>query len=578
VSNSRRTLLLVVVLILFAVGISATCLLLLTFSAGTTPTVPQDAALYLKLQAPWDEIERIDVFNALGAQQATLRETIATIHRAKRDARVKTLVIQPSVEGALWAQLQELRAAIDDFRSSGKPVVAYLEASTAQEYYLASAANRIILMPAGAIDLSGLATYELFFRGALDKLGVYPDLLHIGDYKTYSNTFNEKGYTPAHREMDRSLNKDWFDQLVAAISAGRKRPDADVRKMIDDGPYLADEAKKAGLVDELGYEDQIDDAPPVKGLRRIEGDAYERATESTGGLGGERIALLYAVGTIASGKSSFDSPGGQVLGSDTFASWLRKVRVDPSIRAIVVRIDSPGGSAIASDVIWRELMLTREVKPVIVSMGDVAASGGYYMAVPANVIVAEPGTITGSIGVVTGKFVLKDTLDKLGIGVDSVSDGRMAEINSPFRPFSKDERTKIEEQLQSTYELFLSRVAEGRHSTPAKIDAMAQGRVWTGRQAKDLGLVDELGGLDAAVQVARERAKIDPKKTIQLVVYPARRSVFDVLANPFGNSLESHVQLLPRPANSRLIDAALSMLQLFHRGEPLTLMPNLFVN
>jgi protease-4 len=539
--------------------------------------VPQDSALYLKLQAPWEEIERVDLLNALGTPQPTLRDTIATIHRAKRDTRIKALVIQPQAEGALWGQLQELHAAIDDFRSSGKPVVAYLEAGTAQEYYIASAANRVVLMPAGEIDLSGLATYELFFRGALDKLGVFPDLLHIGDYKTYSNTFNEKGYTPAHREMDRSLNKDWFDQLVAAISAGRKRPDADVRKLIDGGPYLAEDAKKAGLVDELGYEDQIDDAPPVKGLRRVEGESYQRATEYPG-AGGERIALLYAVGTIASGKSSFDSPGGQVLGSDTFASWVRKVRVDPSIRAIVVRIDSPGGSAIASDVIWRELMLTRDVKPVIVSMGDVAASGGYYMAVPANVIVAEPGTITGSIGVVTGKFVVKDGLEKLGINVDSVSDGKMAELNSPFRPFTKDERAKIDEQLQSTYELFLSRVAEGRHSTPAKIDTMAQGRVWTGRQAKDLGLVDELGGLDAAVQVARDRAKIDPKKTIQLVVYPARRSVFDVLANPLNSSVESHVQMLPRPVNSRVIDAAVSMLRLFHRGEPLMLMPNVFVN
>ena len=576
-SNSRRTVLLVFLLLIVAIGVSVTCLFLLMFAAGATPTVPQDSALYLKLQAPWEEIERVDLLNAFGTAQPTLRDTIATIHRAKRDTRIKALVIQPQVEGALWGQLQELRAAIDDFRSSGKPVVAYLEAGTAQEYYIASAANRIILMPAGEIDLSGLATYELFFRGALDKLGVFPDLLHIGDYKTYSNTFNEKGYTPAHREMDRSLNKDWFDQLVAAISAGRKRSDADVRRLIDDGPYLAADAKSAGLVDELGYEDQIDDAPPVKGLRRVEGESYQRVTDYTG-AGGERIALLYAVGTIASGKSSFDSPGGQVLGSDTFASWVRKVRVDPSIRAIVVRIDSPGGSAIASDVIWRELMLTRDVKPVIVSMGDVAASGGYYMAVPANVIVAEPGTITGSIGVVTGKFVVKDGLEKLGINVDSVSDGKMAELNSPFKPFSKDERAKIEEQLQSTYELFLSRVAEGRHSTPAKIDAMAQGRVWTGRQAKDLGLVDELGGLDAAVQVARDRAKIDPKKTIQLVVYPARRSVFDVLANPLNSSLESHVQALPRPVNSRVIDAALSMLRLFHRGEPLTLMPNVFVN
>jgi protease-4 len=200
------------------------------------------------------------------------------------------------------------------------------------------------------------------------------------------------------------------------------------------------------------------------------------------------------------------------------------------------------------------------------------------MAVPAHVIVAQPGTITGSIGVVTGKFVLKDTMEKLGVGVDSVSDGRLAEINSPFKPFSKDERAKIEEQLQATYELFLSRVAEGRHSTPAKIDQVAQGRVWTGRQAKDLGLVDELGGLDAAVQIAKQRAKIDPKKDVELVVYPPKRTIYDVISDPLGsNSTQAGVSLFARQPTTRVLDTALSMLQLFRRGEPLTLMPNVFV-
>jgi protease IV len=577
-SDSRRGLFIVLLLIFLAVGVSIVCIGLLTLTTAAPPSVPDQAALYLKLNAPWSEIERIDVFSAFGQQPLTLRDTINAIHRAKRDSRVKTLVIQPAVQGALWGQLQEIHAALDDFRGSGKPVVAYLESAGAQEYYIASAANRVILMPAGGIDLSGLATYELFFRGALDKLGVFPDLLHAGDYKTASNTFTEKGFTPAHRDMSRSLNKDWFDQLVHAIAEGRKQSDADVRKVIDQGPFMAEEAKKAGLVDALGYEDQIDDAPPVQGTRRIDGDTYQRATAWSGPVGTERIALLYAVGTIASGKSAFDSPGGQVLGSDTFDAWVRKVRIDPSIRAIVIRIDSPGGSAIASDVMWRELMLTRDVKPVIVSMGDVAASGGYYMAVPAHVIVAQPGTITGSIGVVTGKFVLKDTMEKLGVGVDSVSDGRLAEINSPFKPFSKDERAKIEEQLQATYELFLSRVAEGRHSTPAKIDQVAQGRVWTGRQAKDLGLVDELGGLDAAVQIAKQRAKIDPKKDVELVVYPPKRTIYDVISDPLGsNSTQAGVSLFARQPTTRVLDTALSMLQLFRRGEPLTLMPNVFV-
>ena len=577
-SSSRNGVLIVILLILLVVAVSATCFFLFTFTAGAPPTVPSQAALYLKLSGPWDEIAGMNLFSQLGEQSPTLGETIQAIHRAKRDSRVKTLVIRPEVEGALWAQLQELRAAIDDFRTSGKPVVAYLEASGAEEYYLASAADKIILMPAGGIDLSGLATYELFFRGALDKIGVYPDLLHIGDYKTASNTFTEKGFTAAHKEMSKSLNADWFAQLVRGIADGRKRTEAEVRTMVDGGPYLAEEARTAGLVDTLGYEDQLDKTPPVQGTTRMDGDAYERATAWSNPIGQSRIALLYAVGTIASGKSSFDSPGSAVLGSDTFDGWVRKVRVDPSIRAIVVRIDSPGGSAIASDAIWRELMLARDVKPVIVSMGDVAASGGYYMAVPAHVIVAEPGTITGSIGVVTGKFVLKDTFEKLGIGVDSVSDGRMAEIDSPFRPFSKDERARIEAQLQSTYELFLSRVAEGRRLTTAKVDTMAQGRVWTGHQAKDLGLVDELGGLDAAIQIAKQRAKIDPKSEVELVVYPAKRSLFEVLSNPLGRAAGSPLGLLARRPETRMIDAALGMLRLFRRGEPLTILPNVFVN
>jgi protease IV len=350
---------------------------------------------------------------------------------------------------------------------------------------------------------------------------------------------------------------------------------------IDGGPYTAEGAKIAGLVDDLNYEDQVDDRAPIKGTRRVEGDAYTKVPLSSVGLapGQQRIAVLYATGTIASGTSSFDSPTGSVLGSETFIQWIRKVRVDPQIRAIVVRIDSPGGSAIASEVIWRELMLTRGVKPVIVSMGNVAASGGYYIAVPGDVIVAEPGTITGSIGVVTGKFVIKGTLEKLGITEDAVSEGRFAQIESPFTPFSTGERLRIEEQLHATYELFLSRVAEGRKTTPEKIDAVGQGRVWTGRQALQLKLVDELGGLDAAIQIAKQRAKLDPSKEVQLVVYPPKRSVYEILSNPFGATTETALglSLFGRP-EARIVGAITTTLRLFRRGEPLMILPNVFWN
>ena len=552
-------------------------LLVLAAFAGAPPSVPANATLYLPLRAPFPETESFDVLSSFVARPATLRSTIDAIHKAKVDTRVKALVITPSTAGALWAQLQEVRTAIEDFRKSGKQVTAYLESGGAQEYYVASAADKIVLMPAGQLDLAGLATYELFFRGALDKLGVRPDLLHIGDYKTAANTFTERGFTKAHLEMSQSLNRDWYDELVRAIAAGRKKTEAEIRQLIDDGPYMADGAKKAGLVDQLAYEDQLDDDKPIAGTQRLEASLYEQVTVSRGPyVPGSRIALLYATGTIASGRSV--SSG--VLGSETFNDALRKIRIDPAIKAVVVRVDSPGGSAIASEVMWRELMLTRAKMPVIVSMGDVAASGGYYIAVPAHVIVAEPGTLTGSIGVVTGKFVLDGALDKIGVGTAAVADGKNAEIYSPFRSFTPAERAKVEEQMQSTYELFLSRVVEGRKSTRAKIDAVAQGRVWTGHQARERGLIDEIGGLDHAIQLAKQRAKIDQNANVDVVVYPARPSLFDLLSNPLGTTGAAAAALsmltaAPRQAEA-LEDAAKTFLR-FRRGESLFLMPNVFI-
>jgi protease-4 len=335
----------------------------------------------------------------------------------------------------MWGQVQELRAAIMDVRKAGKPVTAYLESAGAPEYYLASAADRILLMPGGTLDLSGVATYELFFRGALDKLGVVPDLLHIGDYKTYTNTFTEKAMTPAHREMDAALNRDMYDELVRAIAEGRKKSEAEIRDALDGGPYLGPGALTAGLVDGLAYEDQVDDAPPIAGTHRLTAEAYGVHGDAAP-FRAPKIAVIYAGGEITSGSSAASATGGSTLGSDTFVQWIRSARADASIRAIVVRIDSPGGSAIASEVMWRELMLTRDVKPLIVSMGDVAASGGYYIAVPAHEIVAQPGTLTGSIGVVTGKFVVAGLLEKLGVSTGVVTDGAMADMNSPFREFT----------------------------------------------------------------------------------------------------------------------------------------------
>src|SRR5262245_23612131 len=312
----RRGVVIVLILIFCAMLASAGALLVFGLFVEPPVSVPQNSALYLPVKTPLREVEPADVFSQLVRREPTLSELIDAIGKAKRDARVKSLVFTPSQGGGLWAQTQDIRAALADFKASGKSLTAYLEFGGTQQYYLASVADRIIMMPAGQLDLTGVATYELFFRGALDKLGVQPDLLHIGDYKTAANTFTERSFTKAHREMSESLNRDWYEELVRAIAAGRKKTPEQVRAAIDGGPYLADQALKAGLIDRVGYEDQLDDEGPEKGTKRLDAENYYKAVvPSTSRIPAARIAVLYATGTIESGRSA---PDGGSTGSETF--------------------------------------------------------------------------------------------------------------------------------------------------------------------------------------------------------------------------------------------------------------------
>ena len=364
-----------------------------------------------------------------------------------------------------------------------------------------------------------------------------------------------------------------------------------MRALIDEGPFLPEDALRAGLVDDVAYEDQVDDklrARPRSGAH-IDGDDYARVSPASLGLNrGPRIAVIYAVGTIDGGRSGFDPVNGPSLGSDTLIEYIRQARRDRRVRAIVLRIDSPGGSATASDAIWRELVITQDERadrPLVVSMSDLAASGGYYIAMPAQVIVAQPSTLTGSIGIFGGKFVTGGVYEKLGASIESTSIGKHAEINSPARPYTADERRSCEEQLQAFYDEFVENVAESRHSTPEKIDAIAQGRVWTGRQAKQNGLVDELGGLDRAVAMAKQRAKIAGRQRRRAGRLPA--------AQKFLRAAVGAVQRIRRSMQSAAMSAwlsanlssgeleALRMMRgpfaMFRRGEPLALMPFTFV-
>jgi protease IV len=573
----RRGVWLVIGLIGFAFMISVAGLAFTSLMIGREPQIAGNSTLILKVSGDLQELEPGGVFGSLLEPPPTVRTLVEALHKAKVDRRVTSVIVRPTGTAALWGKVQEVRDAIVDFRASGKPIVAYLEYGGEQEYFLASACDKVFLMPTASLDLKGIASYELFLRGTLDKIGAYPDVLHVGEYKTAANTFTEHTYTPSHREMAQSLNTDLYEQLVRGLAEARHKSPEEVRALIDHGPYLPEDAIRAGLIDDVAYEDEIDDKVKLgTGTSRfVTMNDYRRIGLRSVGLSkGPRIAVIYAVGVITSGESSYDPTTGQSVGSDTIVEHLRKVRADNSIKAVVLRVDSPGGSAIASDVIWREVGLTRDRKPVIASMSDVAASGGYYISMPAQKIVAQPATLTGSIGVVMIKFAIGGTLEKLGMNMERVTSGKYADLWAPDRPFTPEERKKIEESMHATYETFVEKAAAGRKTTPERIDSIAQGRVWTGAQAKQHGLVDELGGLDRAVVLAKQAAGIDEKQDVELVVYPQRRSLYELVQAPFGTTEGVLGKLL---GNRQAFQTLTAPLRFFRRGEPLALMPNVFV-
>src|SRR5215471_11956124 len=576
----RRGVWIVILLIVVAVSISAFGMLLIFTAVGREPEVASNSTLVIRVSGELNEMDPGGVFGPFIEAGPTVRGLVELLRKAKADRRITSVVLKPAGAGALWGKVQEVRDAVVDFRRSGKPIVAYLEYGGEQEFYLATACDKVFLMPTATLDLTGVASYELFMRGMLDKIGAYPDGLHIGEYKTALNTFTQHTYTPAHREMAESLNTDLYEQLVRGIADGRHKSEGDVKALIDHGPYLSEDALRAGLIDDVAYEDELDDKVklgPGK-AKLLDMNEYRQVSAGSLGLGrGQKIAVIYATGLIASGKSSYDTTGSQVTGSDTIVEYLRKARADQDVKAIVLRIDSPGGSAIASDVIWREVLLTRNQKPVVASMSDVAASGGYYIAMPAHAIVAEPSTLTGSIGVVITKFVIDGTLKKLGLNMEGVSQGKYADLYSPVRAFSPEERRRMAENLQATYNTFVEKAAQGRNTTPEKIDAVGQGRVWTGRQAKQIGLVDELGGLDRAVSIAKQRAKIAPDADVELVIYPPKKSFYDLFRTFGAPDRAATLGALLGITNPKAIQALTAPLEVFRRGEPLALMPNVFV-
>jgi protease-4 len=475
-------------------------------------------------QTPQNSLQ--DFFNG---PSTTVTDITEGIERARTDPRITGLEVRLGETDMSMGKIQEIRDRITAFSLARKFSVGYLEFATNQSYYLGSSCQTLVMLPKSEFHLRGMMASTTFLRGTFDKLGIYPDFLHIGEYKNATNVYTEKKFTAAHREATKDLVDDWYAQFVHGIAASRNLKPEEVEKIIAAGPYNSDAAPAAGLVDRMAYGDDVRDIVDQKNHgydRRI---SLHRYLEQSEKFSANKIAVIYAVGEIVPGRSSASPFGDEMMGSDTIAQQFRRARDDDFVKAVVVRVDSPGGVAFSSEVIRHELELTKAVKPVVVSMSDVAASGGYWLAMSANRIVAEPGTITGSIGVLMGKFNLQGLYEKLGLSTDFIATTENSTLDYSLQSFTPAQREIVLRNMRETYHDFLQGVAAGRHMKVEDVDKIAQGRVWTGERARRLGLVDELGGLHAAIARARELARIPPDEKVSLLPLPPHRSFFERL-------------------------------------------------
>jgi len=500
------------------------------------------------------ETRPADPVSALAARnRPALSDILDGLRRAQADDRVKGLVTRLGGKSVGLAAVQELRRAVIKFAAAGKTTVAWAESfgefsASNVQYYLATAFEKIWLQPSGDLGLTGIAVERVFLRGLLDKVGADFQVATRHEFKSAAEQLTETRFSEPARQATERMAASITEQLVEDIAERRAISRDKVGDLIDAGPYLAARAQAEGLVDRLGYRDEVyaearKNAGPdavvlyLARYQRAKALAERARTAMTRPPGSQPVvALIYATGAIRRGRSGRGPLTGGAMGSDTIASAIRAASKDEHVRAILLRVNSPGGSYVASDTIWREVVRARAAgTPVVVSMGDVAASGGYFISMAADQIIAQPGTITGSIGVLTGKPVLGGALGRAGITSDRVIEGAHAAMFSSLEPFSEGEWALVNEWLDHIYADFTGKVASGRSMTPEQVHEVARGRVWTGADALARGLVDELGGIDRAAAVARQRAGLPP--TAPVHVFP-RMSPLDRLRPP--GSSESH--------------------------------------
>jgi protease-4 len=522
------------------------------------PYVPQKA--YLKIDLAGTIAETAPTrFPAMGGGAVSIHDLWYQLERAARDPRIQGVLLRIQYLDTGFAKIEEIGRLIRRFAASKKPVAAFIVDGGLREYYLASFADKVVVFRGGMLSLGGIAAEAVFLKNTFSKLGIQADVYHIGEYKTASNTYTEERMTPAHRESTQALIDDLYGAVIDGIAANRKLEAAKVRELLDRSPLPQEEYLKAKLFDSLGCEDDWFKLMP-RTLPEVEFRTYAKTRSPLPFSGGKKIAVIFASGEINSGASGGGSLfGGDVLGADTLAGQLRRARNNSAVKAVVLRVDSPGGSAVASDVILREAELLAQKKPLVISMSDVAASGGYWIALAAHKIIAAPETITGSIGVITGKFVLKGLYDKIGVSKEIVRTTPYAGMYSDYQPFSDAERQKVVADMERIYADFLNKVAANRKLGVAEVDKIARGRVWSGRAALKLRLVDSLGGLSDALEEARRLARIPQGERFGVRVYPQKRSFFEMLFDLAGAKARNPLDVQARLQAYRRFFPAMAM-------------------